>query len=207
MFILFEGLDLSGKSTLCRELAKSLGWELRNNSLLPKGSNAAFDEARHAHVSNLGSDEEIGRRFLAALRHEIACFEPTPAPWIQDSTILLRSYAHHSAVGNLDLASEFAALAPAHPKPLLAFLCCVPIEVRLRRLAGRASRGNDNVEDFFVRDNPDLFLRMEQSLIDFSSRHLPLEPVDTSSLEDLDARAELISSLSHRILVARASSQ
>jgi thymidylate kinase len=202
MFVLFEGLDLSGKSTLCRELATSLGWPLRHNSLLPTGTDQAHQAAQEAHRTQTGSIIEVGRLFLGVLASELESYRAEGEPCIQDSTILLRSIAYHTGLGNLELAAEFAALAPRHPKPVLAFLCRPTPEVRLRRLEGRISRGNDTPEDYLVRDDPETFQRMETIIHDLAQRHFGMEILDTSNLEDLDARRCLLERLVSRIRAA-----
>ena len=198
MFVLFEGLDLSGKSTLCRELQSILGWELRHNSLLPRGRNTSYLEADAARRSNSVSHEAAGILYLQALKKELEDFTLSPTPFIQDSTILLRSIAFHTAIGNTPLAAEFRALIPKHPRPALAFICRPSVETRLHRLRGRISRGNDSAEDLFVRDNPELFAKMEQS-IEEDAKAFHAEFLDTSCLEDARARAALLSSLSARL--------
>ena len=192
MFVLFEGLDLSGKSTLCRELSENLGWPMRHNTLLEAGASPMYETARQAHLTQSASEEEIGGLFLRAMESEIEEYRPTDTPCIQDSTILLRSIAYHRGLGNDALADCFAKLAPHHPKPALAFLCRPTVEVRLRRLVGRISRGNDTPEDFVVRDNPEMFAHMERTLEDLAAAHFQIEVLDTSHLEDAKARAALI---------------
>lgn len=199
MFFLFEGLDLSGKSTLCRALAQAAGWPLRHNSLLPAGESPLYEKARAAHHARSGSDEEIGWMFLDALGDEIARYKESETPVIQDSTILLRSIAFHRSLGNHKLAAAFEELLPAHPKPALAFLCRPSIEVRLKRLEGRISRGNDNPEDYLVRDQPHIFSRMEDEIQALTRSAFEIEPLDTSFLEDLDARQALVRDLVSRM--------
>lgn len=199
MFVLFEGLDLSGKSTLCRELSKVLDWPVRHNTLLEAGASPMYEAARQAHLTQSATEAEIGWLFLHALESEIESFRPDSAPCIQDSTILLRSIAYHSGLGNATLADAFTKLLPRHPKPVLAFLCRPGVEVRLRRLEGRVARGNDTPEDFVVRDNPAMFAHMEDTLAGLAATHLQIEILDTSHLENLEARAALIRGLVERL--------
>lgn len=199
MFILFEGLDLSGKSTLCRELGNALGWPVRHNTLLGPGANPLYEAAQVAHRRQSASVVDVGQLFLEALAFELDRYHPETEPTIQDSTILLRSIAYHSALGNDRLASDFCSLAKAHPKPALGFLCRPSIEVRLRRLEGRISRGNDTPEDYVVRDDLGTFVRMENAIAEGVGREFGLELLDTSHLEDPEARALLIAGLVQRI--------
>lgn len=192
MFILFEGLDLSGKSTLCRALRDRLGWEMRRNSLLPPGSNPAHARAESARLNREAPESEIGRLYWEAVRADLGAYQPTGQPRIQDSTILLRSIAHHEAAGNRELAAAFRSLLPSHPVPLLAFVCRASREVRLRRLEGRISRKNDADEDFFIRDDPERFAKMEASLEQAAQQQFGAEILDTSFLEDLSSREDLI---------------
>ena len=199
MYILFEGLDLSGKSTLCRVLKSALGWKMRHNTLLAPGANLSYQAASEAHRKNTGTVPEVGAEFLRALEFELASFQTDTEPCIQDSTILLRSITYHTALGNHALAGRFLALAPRHPKPALAFLCRASVEARLRRLEGRVSRRNDNPEDFLVRDNPEVFALMDATLAEMAVTLFGAETIDTSNLEDAEARAALIKYLKERL--------
>ena len=192
MFILFEGLDLSGKSTLCRALRDRLGWEMRRNSLLPPGSNPAHERAEQSRLGRAASDAEIGKMYLEALRADLENFRPSGHPVIQDSTLVLRSIAHHDAAGNDELAAAFRAFLPLHPRPLLAVVCKTSREVRLRRLEGRVSRRNDADEDYIVRDDPERFARMEATLEQAAREQFNARILDTSRLEDSGHRASLI---------------
>lgn len=199
MFVLFEGLDLSGKSTLCRELGSALGWPVRHNTLLPPGLSAPYERAQKAHRDQSATIAEVGQMFHDALLDEIKRYKGDGEPCIQDSTILLRSIAYHSGLRNSDLATQFATILPLHPKPALAFLCRPSREIRLRRLEGRISRGNETPEDFMVRDDPEAFSHMESTIESLAAEHFDMQILDTSGLEDLDARRDLVAGLVERI--------
>jgi len=199
MFILFEGLDLSGKSTLCRELSAALGWPVRHNTLLPGGTDHAHQAAQRAHQEQILGPVEVGHLFLEALVDELDAYGGKGEPCVQDSTILLRSIAYHTGLGNKELTAKFTALTARHPKPALAFLCRPTREVRLRRLEGRVSRGNDTPEDYLVRDDPAVFQRMEMTIHDLAQEHFGMEILDTSNLEDLEFRRLLIQQLVSKI--------
>jgi len=199
MFVLFEGLDLSGKSTLCRRLSESTGWSIRNNSLLPKGENPYYSDARESHKMQSATDLEVGEIFLKALQYDIEHYANPGTPYIQDSTILLRSIAYHQEIGNIDLVRKFEAFLEKHPKPFVSFLCQPSIEVRLKRLSGRISRNNDTPEDHIIRQDPDRFRRMENTISGLVRRHFKMRALDTSLLEDPDKSRELLHSVSQTI--------
>jgi thymidylate kinase len=199
MLILFEGLDLSGKTTLCREIRRVLGWELRRNSLMPVGANPLYENAETARLHYSASDIEIGRLYLDALKWELMNYEKSTIPVIQDSTILLRSFAYHIANGNEELAYKFSELLDSHPRPLISFICKASPQKRIERLKGRIERGNVANEDLLVRDAPSLFARMEQSIEEMATRVFNAEFIDTNYLEDPDERTKLVASVCLRI--------
>lgn len=205
MYILFEGLDLSGKSTLCRALAAELGWPIRNNTILPAGRSPIYDEGqserRGQRERETDPDDEprIGRLFLNALKHEIENYAAEGEPCIQDSSIILRSIAYHTGLGNAELAEEFTKLLPHHPKPALAFLCTASREKRLKRLDGRISRGNDMEEDYAIRDNIEMFEKMEEKLLQVSKEFFHITVIDTGELEDTVKKKALVDQLVEKI--------
>ena len=199
MFYLIEGLDLSGKSTLCRLLRDHLGLPLRRNSLLEPGANHLFEAAREAHIAGSADDASIGQMFLEALEYELDQYQPASSPHLQDSTILTRSLTYHTALENQDLAARFSRLFPHHPVPALVFLCRPTIAVRLRRLEGRISRGNDTPEDFVVRDNPEMFRKMEEMIESVACRWPNMHLIDTSGLEDQEQRAQIVATVAGHI--------
>lgn len=185
MRILFEGLDLAGKSTVCRRfLQQAAGdWTIRRNALaIDNRVHALADELRKADALE---DEALGWLYLAALRADIALLatEGTPPGNIlQDSTILVRSLAHHITRGRMKLVEQFCSLADSLPRFDRVFLCVADRDTRLKRLAKRR-KTELSPEDFLVRDDYDRFQRMEEVVTDFVTTQLGGIVIDTSGLE------------------------
>ena len=185
MTIYLEGLDLAGKSTVCRRLRDRCGnFEIRNNCLLR--SNPLHLAADRLRKANSIDDASLGYLYYGALLYDLEQIRNEPAPdanVLQDSTILLRSLAFHSVSGNTDLAENFRSKLAEHPKfDRSFFLTCTP-DVRQQRLAGRASRGNTNPEDFLISSNPDLFFTMEGELRRLAVEYFDATVIDTGELE------------------------
>lgn len=170
MHILVEGLDLAGKSTICRLLKEHFGpmCQIRNNSLLPKGENPvfAFADAMRKEDPPAVSDPCVGHLYYAALLEDLSRFEAPAGIVVQDSTILGRSLAYHAACGTPDLPTLFEAQKPNHPRFDAAFYCRVTPETRCKRLGQRA-RKNLAADDFIFQKDPALFAKMERRLSDY----------------------------------------
>jgi guanosine-3',5'-bis(diphosphate) 3'-pyrophosphohydrolase len=197
MNIYIEGLDLAGKSTVSRRLRERCGnFEIRNNSLLR--SNPLHQAADRLRKATQTDDLSLGYLYYGAMLYDLEQIrnEPTPdANVLQDSTILLRSLAFHTVSGNTALAEQFRSKLAEHPKFDRAFfLTCSP-DVRKQRLAGRASRGNTNREDFLISSNPDLFFAMEGELRRLATEYFGAEVVDTGELESPQGSDRVLDSI------------
>jgi thymidylate kinase len=194
MRVLIEGLDLAGKSTVCRRfVAQARGsWVVRRNSLVANNRVYAMaDELRRADAL---ADEPLGWLYLAALHADLAELERSPAAvdvnLLQDSTILVRSVAHHAALGRAALVRQFIELAPAMPRFDHAFVCVADRQTRLRRLSKRRPE-NLGPDDFIVRDDFARFSRMQDQVIELVTTHFGGVVIDTSGLES-DERLAMI---------------
>ena len=131
-----EGLDLAGKSTATQALLdRHPGSELRRNALTE--GNRPFllaDELRRGAGT---SAETLGQLYVAALRRDIATYEPPSTETVQDSTILLRSLAFNTVIGATNIADELWDLLPYHPRFRTSIVLTASIEVRLDRLKQR----------------------------------------------------------------------
>lgn len=196
--VLIEGLDLAGKSTVCRRfVAQARGtWVVRRNSLVEHNRVYALaDELRRADKL---ADEPLGWLYLAALRADLADLERSPPAadvnFLHDSTILVRSVAHHGARHRSDLVRQFIDLVPAMPRFDHAFVCVADRETRLRRLAKRRPE-NLGPDDFIVRDDFAMFTRMQDRVIELVTTHFGGGVIDTSGLESEDRLAVIFDRL------------
>jgi len=198
MRILIEGLDLAGKSTVCRRFLEQArgSWLLRRNALVENNRVYALaDELRRADVL---PDEPLGWLYLAAQRADLAhlgsSHPDSDREILQDSTILVRSVAHHAARGRTELVRQFIELVPALPRFDHAFVCVADRETRLRRLAKRRPE-NLGPDDFIVRDDFATFNRMQDQVIDLVTTHFGGVVIDTSGLENEERLAMIFDRL------------
>ncbi len=186
MRILFEGLDLAGKSTVCRRFIQQAAgtWSIRRNTMAKENRiQALADELRKADALE---DEALGWLYLAALRADIALLAQEPPDLeniVQDSTILVRSLAHHTSRNRTHLVEEFRSLKGFLPHFDQVFLCVADRDTRLRRLQKRR-KTELSPEDFLVRDDYGRFQEMEQLVADFITNELGGTVIDTSGLEN-----------------------
>ncbi len=191
MYILFEGLDLAGKSTVCRRFKKRAGddWRIVSNSLVE--DNPLFQLGDRLNRAKTFSFETLGWLFFSALLADLEMFQPPHGNTIQDSTILLRSIAYHTVNKTQGLPNLLETLIDRHPAFDFAFVCKADRDTRLMRLAKRRKQ-NLGPEDFLVRDDPDRFFAMEQCLIEFAQRIFGATVIDTSNLENEEGLDQVI---------------
>ena len=180
-----EGLDLAGKSTISKFIAKTQGFELRNNSLLPIGRNPFVIKADQLRKIGAVGNANIGEIYLDALKYDIVEYNNVAngTTIVQDSTIIIRSIAYHTVYGNNELAEEFRALLPMHPRFNVSCLLTASDVVRKMRLRGRISRHNDNPEDYLIYSDPEKFYAMENIIKEIILNEFNGVIIDSSMLE------------------------
>jgi len=189
-----EGLDLAGKSTICRFIRDNCGYRIRNNVLT--ADNPLIENADHLRKNNLIDDASLGRLYLEALQYDLDHYqEDRNALIVQDSTIIVRSIAFHSVVGDQELAESFRQLLPRHPHFTHSFVLTASDEVRLERLRGRCSRHHDSPEDHLIRTKPDVFHKMEQIIIDLVVNEFGGTVIDSSAMEREGEKERLAASI------------
>jgi guanosine-3',5'-bis(diphosphate) 3'-pyrophosphohydrolase len=198
MYIHLEGLDLAGKSTICRRLQKRIpDLVKRHNTLLEH--NPIYDKADNFRKNFSGhdglSEELIGMIYYAALRVDLDEYIPPLQPTIQDSTIILRSIVFHSSNGNKELSKRFENLLPKHPQFGKSFVLVASRETRLHRLEQRISRKNDAPDDYIVRDDYPRFKAMEEYLIELAKQYFNADIIETEFLETPDISDQIIESI------------
>lgn len=184
MYIHFEGLDLAGKSTLCRRFTEraSGDWEVAHNALT--ANNPVWSLSDRLRKEDRYSEATIGWCYHAALLADLEDFRPPGAGVnrLQDSTILLRALAHHIVAETPGLPAALTELLESYPRFDRSFVCVASFEVRCRRLTVRDKK-NLGPEDFIVRDDPGRFRAMEEVLVEYAVRHFDAMVIDTSNLE------------------------
>lgn len=179
-FVLLEGVDLSGKSSVIKHLVnKNRDWSHQHYSIT--GSNRILDVARE--IDKDGS-EWIGHLYAKALEDDISRFEWPKSNTIQDSTILLRSLAYHAAARYNQVVHELENLALKHPKFSCSYVFTASLEVRKERLKERIRSGTKRVtaNDLKVIRDPEFFMRMEHALVDYAQALFGAVVIDTSSM-------------------------
>jgi thymidylate kinase len=177
-----EGLDLAGKTTVGKQLAQRLGATIRHNSLID--SNALHKQAEVLRKAPILDDEALSWLYFACMLIDIDKYRQEEGVWIQDSTIILRSIVHNVGKGAADLVQAFEEKLPVHPEFTLSVFLSSNEDVRLKRLEGRVLRGNDNPEDFIIRDDPKRFRLMNETLRELCITHFDALCIDTSHLEE-----------------------
>lgn len=196
MIIHFDGLDLAGKSTVCRRWQSQAKeeWAIRHNSITEH--NPVYQVADLIRRKDAVSVETVGWAYHAALLWDLDAFKYPEQNTIQDSIILLRSLAMHKVRGASKLVQCLESQIDRHPQFDHSFVCTASHEVRLSRLKKRRPE-NLGPEDFLVRDSPQKFYEMEEVLVAYATKYFNAKVIDTSRLEDeekLDFIRDLIAS-------------
>lgn len=190
--LFFEGMDLAGKSTVAKEFAETsvLTWEIHNKKL--SKINPIFD-----FTSNLGRQEiyqadVLGHMYIAALIDDLNRFK-RDKNIILDSTILLRSMNYYKEHGYERIVEEFEKLAYQYPRPDKFFYLTADIETRKRRLFKRINEfpGLVSSNDMLVVNNPERFIRMDESLKNLSIKYFKSEVIDTSKMDEKEVVYEI----------------
>ena len=189
-----EGLDLAGKSTICRFIRDNYGYQIRNNVIT--ADNPLIKKADYLRKNDLADDASLGRLYLEALQYDLTHYQENHNDLIlQDSTIIVRSIAFHSVVGDRELAKSFRQLLPHHPHFTHSFVLTASDEVRLERLRGRCSRHHDSPEDHLIRSKPEVFHKMEQIIIDLVVNDFGGTVIDSSAMERTGEKERLAASI------------
>lgn len=194
MYIHLEGMDLAGKSTVCRRLAERLGSVVvRRNSISDENPIYPLVDAWRKQKSL--PEASLGWFYHAVMLTDFSLYCEPAGNAIQDSTILLRSLAYHETQGtDARLADLFRAALPVHPRFTASFVLKASHERRLERLAKRRKE-NLGPEDFLVRDRPDVFYRMEGLILDYAQRCFQARVIDTTELEDAAASQRIVAEI------------
>jgi thymidylate kinase len=179
-----EGLDLAGKTTATKAIVRLLGdnVQIRRNSL--KQNNRFHEIVDNIRIKNLIEEKDLGWLYLKVLEDDINHFIEPCVNTIQDSTIFLRSLAYHTAKGNNKLVNEMLKLVDRHPQFTKSLVLTASIEVRQQRLKQRQQENPEEVaeDDLLVIKKPDLFLRMEQNLVNYTTTFFNSVVIDTTNL-------------------------
>jgi thymidylate kinase len=184
-FILFEGMDFSGKSTVLQKI-KNLdsAWNTQHIGLCQ--NKTMYTLANYVNKNcPTWSKKEIGYLYLAGLTLDINLFTEPKEPTLQDSCVLLRCLAHHTAYGNKRIVQKLEALADIHPKFSKAFVFTVHIKERLSRLEKRIIENPNkiNASDLLIKTDQSLFLKMDKSIKKYAKKYFNAETIDTTGIQ------------------------
>jgi thymidylate kinase len=177
-----EGLDLAGKTTAAAALARQSGAELRRNSLTTH--NPIFEVADQLRRAGTATAHTLAPLYVAALRHDLNALDYPKGAVVQDSTVLLRSIAYNTAIGDHETVEDLHAMLDRHPRYGRTIVLTASLEARGARLRMRQAAAPDEVaaDDLLIHTNPAQFLMMEQTLVDIATTHFDADVLDTTPL-------------------------
>ena len=180
IYMLLEGVDLSGKSTIIKSFVASSqeDWAVRHMSLVDK--NPLFETAR---ALKKDGSEWIGHLYVEALEYDLEHFVQPTKKTLQDSTLLLRSLAFHSAAKFQNVLRKLEVLALQHPQFDKAYVFTADLETRRERLRRRKNEGGRiTSNDLKIFSDTSFFLKMERALTEYAVALFGAHVIDTSNL-------------------------
>lgn len=184
-YLLVEGMDLAGKSTLNRKLVEDgLFKEKRHNSICESGHNEIYLFTDKLRLTRNYTPEILGPMYVSALLEDIRNFSYPKVPTVQDSTIILRSLAFNKVMGIKSVVRSLEEVAEKHPKFSRAVLLTADIKTRQKRLQMRINEAPETVaeDDLMVLKKPEKFIAMEQYLVSFGKKYFHTKVIDTTDL-------------------------
>ena len=176
--ILFEGMDLSGKSTISKDVSLILNIEqIKQRTLSDQTAIYDFTVAQ-SKLGNL-SQELISKLYCLAVNEDLANYKVSKKGIIlQDSYFALRSFALAQQNNDVLLARDLYDLLKLFPKPELSFYLTAPIEERIRRNLQR-NKPMAYMEKLLMLD-PKKFENIEKHLKKSAIEIFNAEVIDTS---------------------------
>ena len=116
---------------------------------------------------------------------------------MQDSIGVLRSIAHHTALGNTLLVNHLHGLAAKHPRFDHAFVFTATIQERKNRLMKRMLEQPSSITnaDRLILHDSELFKTMDEVIIENAQRYFNAEVVDTSTMSIEQVQEYVLSKL------------
>lgn len=199
LYIHIEGMDLAGKTEQAKKLADKVGgrWEIRRNSMSAK--NEIYPMINALRKSEAYDASTFGNLYVAVLMEDIRTFTQPTVNTIQDSTILLRSLAHHSIRRTPRVIDALLRLLSDHPQFDASFVLTANLEARLQRLRRRISQAPEQIASIerSLIENPTMFYEMEAYLVDYARKIFHSTVIDTSLLSSEEVTQTIFNRLSN----------
>lgn len=193
-FICVEGMDLSGKSTVVKNLVEEEKFVPRRYVLTP--DNPYYKLAESMNEDGTHTAEELGNMYVQALRHDVATFKRPTEDTVQESSLLLRSFAYHAARETPRIPEILEEIAMEHPKFDKTFILSASMEARKSRLENRIRLGEYvSKEDLIVITDPEKFMIRNRYLIEIARAYFSPETIDTSKMTSRQVTDRVISSI------------
>ena len=154
MFVTFEGIEGSGKTTLIRELAAAMkGGGVEILVTREPGGTALGDALRSIFIDRQSHIDPLAEAFLLnASRAQLVVEVIAPAlkagklvlcDRFSDATIAYQGFGRGL---DIEMLLNLALVATERISPNLTFLLDIPVEVSRRRVASRVAGGGDAID-------------------------------------------------------------
>lgn len=193
--ILFEGLDLVGKSTLCRNIVNSDLKSFIYRKGLYSSENALYRETVAKSKQGVYSEETIAWMYIAAAKHELdllrqgQCFSEDKII-IQDSFFVNRMMGVHSVTNRKLLLEEIKEILKEFETPQLAFYIYSDLPVRRERFEERKAFKKPAFGDKLVFEDESLAKQRENNYQQFITSTYDATVIDNTkaNIEELSQK-------------------
>lgn len=194
--VLIEGLDLVGKTTLCKKLVNSHPNEFIYKKGLYSNNNELYEETVKKSKLDIYSEETIAWMYIAAARHELDLISKNKTELsdkivIQDSFFLNRMIGVHGIKNRKNLLEAIDDLIKKFEFPQYAFYIYSDIETRQKRFIERKNIKKPALGDKLVFENKKDAILREQIFRRYITRRYNAEILDNSNI-DIDELANKI---------------
>lgn len=186
--VLIEGLDLVGKTTLCKGLVNSHPSEFVYKKGIYSDSNELYQEVVKKSKLGIYSEETIAWMYIAAARHELDLMSKEQNKQndkiiVQDSFFLNRMIGVHGIKNRENLIKEIDHLIKKFQFPQQVFYVYADIDTRKKRFQERKSSKEPAFGDKLVlEDREDAILR-EYIFRRYITRRYNAEILDNSNID------------------------
>lgn len=186
--VLIEGLDLVGKTTLCKGLVNSHPNEFIYKKGIYSDSNELYQEVVKKSKLSIYSEETIAWMYIAAARHELDLMSKEQNRQndkiiIQDSFFLNRMIGVHGIKNRENLIKEIDNLIKKFEFPQQTFYVYSDIDTRQKRFQERKSIKKPAFGDKLVWEDREQALLREYIFRRYMTRRYNAEILDNSNID------------------------
>jgi thymidylate kinase len=176
-----EGMDLSGKTTVAREVMKRAPFAYRHNNIASHEISKLGLAVDEMSESGKYSPTTISIGYVASILADIDSFNLPNKNTIQDSAAVIRCMSRLAVDNQHELFTILHDDAVTrHPRFTKSFYLTASIDERIRRLRNSE---NPSQNDLLLAHDTDKFLAMEEAAMNYSVELFDATIINTTHLD------------------------